>query len=342
MIRMALEKLLAGADLTEAEAAGVMTQILEGRATQAQMAAYLVALRCKGESVSELVGSVRCMRRYALGVKSAAANAVDLCGTGGDGKCTFNISTTAAFVVAGAGVEVAKHGNRAASSRCGSADLLEELGVALDLRPEHVAVCIAEASIGFMFAPVFHPAMKNIAPVRKELGVRTIFNMLGPLANPANVRRQLIGVASADLVGKFAEVLQRLDAHSAVVVHSRGGYDEATTTHPSDVAVLRSGGTAMFTLEPAELGFAGAAGDSLMGGSPKENAVITRRILAGEAGPRTDTVLLNAGLALWAAGAAADAAEGVALARESVESGNARERLDRLARLSRSLAEKAA
>ncbi len=342
MIREAITKLLAENNLTEAEAAGVMGQIMDGQATPAQIAAYLVALRCKGETVAELVGSVRCMREHALRVDIGDSDAIDLCGTGGDGKFTFNISTTCAFVVAGAGLKVAKHGNRAASSKCGSADLLEELGVAIDLGPEQVAHCINEVGLGFMFAPLYHPAMKHVAPVRRELGVRTIFNVLGPLSNPAGVRKQFVGVFDSNLLKDVAHTLLGLGAESAIVVHGTPGYDEATTTDTNKVAFLRSGEVSTFTVKPWELGFAKSTPDALKGGTPEENAQITLRVLDGEISPRCDTVLLNSGLALLAAGRVDDLKDGIILARESVASGNAKKVLERLNHLSQSLAKEKA
>jgi anthranilate phosphoribosyltransferase len=338
MILEAIRKLLSRGDLDEKEAAVVMAEIMEGKASHAQIAAYLVALRLKGETVSELVGSVRCMRDHALTVEIGDADAVDLCGTGGDGKHTFNISTTCAFVVAGSGVKVAKHGNRAASSRCGSADLLEALGVRIGLQPEQVARCIEEVGLGFMFAPVYHPAMKNVAPVRKDLGIRTIFNVLGPLANPARVTRQMIGVFDSALLEDIAHALRGLGTKTAVIVHGQTGYDEATTTDINKAAVLRRGEVSTMTVDPAELGFPTAKPHDLKGGSQEENAEITRRILEGEEGPRTDTVLLNSALALMAAERAAGLDEGIALARESIESGKAKEVLSHLVQVSLSLA----
>ncbi len=336
MIREALQKVLGGGDLEEKEAAAVMTEIMEGKTTPALTAAYLVALRCKGETIGEIAGSVQCMREHAVPVE-ISCDAIDLCGTGGDGKGTFNISTTCAFVVAGAGVPVAKHGNRAASSDCGSADLLEELGVAVALPAAQVARCIEEVGVGFMFAPLFHPAMKHVAPVRKELGVRTIFNILGPLSNPAGVRRQLVGVFDPELLGKFAHTLHELGAESAVAVHSEDGYDEATTTDTCRAAVLRAGEVSSLTVEPEGLGFEKALPEDLKGGSPQENARITMRILEGEEGPRADTVLLNSGLALYAAGKADSIEDGVAFARESLASGSAKKALEKLVELSQAL-----
>jgi anthranilate phosphoribosyltransferase len=340
MIREALQKVLGGSDLEEKEAAAVMAEIMDGRTTPALTAAYLVALRCKGETISEIAGSVQCMREHAVPVE-ISCDAVDICGTGGDGKGTFNISTTCAFVVAGAGVPVAKHGNRAASSNCGSADLLEELGVAIALPAKDVARCIEEAGVGFMFAPLFHPAMKHVAPVRKELGIRTIFNILGPLSNPAGVRRQLVGVFDTELLAKFAHTLHELGAESAITVHSEDGYDEATTTDACRAAVLRAGEVSSMTIEPEGLGFERAQPEDLRGGTPAENARITMRILEGEEGPCADTVLLNSGLALYAAGKTDSTEDGVELARESIASGNAKMALEKLVKLSQVLSKEA-
>lgn len=336
MIREALQKVLGGSNLEEKEAAAVMAEIMEGRTTPALTAAYLVALRCKGETIGEIAGSVQCMREHAIPVE-IGCDAIDLCGTGGDGKGTFNISTTCAFVVAGAGVPVAKHGNRAASSNCGSADLLEELGVAIALPAAQVARCIEEAGVGFMFAPLFHPAMKHVAPVRKELGIRTIFNILGPLSNPAGVRRQLVGVFDRELLAKFAHTLHELGADSAITVHSQDGYDEATTTDACTAAVLRAGEVSSMTIEPEGLGFEKALPEDLEGGTPAKNASITMRILEGEEGPRADTVLLNSGLALYLAEKADSIENGVALAHESIASGSAKKTLEKLVELSQAL-----
>jgi anthranilate phosphoribosyltransferase len=333
MLREAIETILKGADLSEEEAAGAMSEIIDGSATNVQIAAYLVALRMKGESTSEIVGSVRCLRKHAVRVE-IGADAVDLCGTGGDGLGTFNVSTTAAFVVAGAGVKVAKHGNRAASSRCGSADLLEKLGVAVAIPPDGVARCVEEAGIGFMFAPMYHPAMKTVAPVRKELGVRTIFNILGPLTNPANVKRQLVGVFDRALLVKFAETLKQLGADSAVVVHGFGGYDEAVTTGPTEAAVLKNGTYRVMTINWEDYGFKPTVHRTLAGSTADGNAEIALSILRGESGPRADAVLLNSALALLAAGRVDKIEDGLALSRQSLKSGAALSALERLIKLS--------
>lgn len=341
MIREAIEKLLSSENLNQDEAAGVMGEIMDGEATPVQVSAYLIALRCKGETVDELVGSVRSMRDHALKVDLGGMDAVDLCGTGGDGKHTFNISTTSAFVVAGTGVKVAKHGNRAASSKCGSADLLEELGVAIDLAPDHVTRCIEDVGLGFMFAPAYHPAMKNVVPVRRELGVRTIFNILGPLANPAGVKRQFIGVFENDLVKDIAQTLLRLGTESAVVVYGKDGYDEATITGDNEVALLVDGRVDPFDfkLEFFQDMFENPHPEDLKGGTPEENASITLKILEGEKSPRTDTVLLNSAMALYAAQKVGGLKQGVELARESLDSGKARKVLEELVELSQSLAQ---
>lgn len=337
MIREAIEKLLAGADLTEQEAAQVMEEIMDATASSVLMSAYLVALRAKGESIRELVGSARVMRDHALRVELEGIDAIDMCGTGGDGKGTFNISTTAVFVVAGAGLPVAKHGNRAASSRCGSADLLEQLGAVVALSPEHVSKCIRETRVGFMFAPAYHPAMKNVMPVRRELKVRTIFNLLGPLTNPARVKAQLLGVFRKDLTGPIASVLTGLGARSACVVHGDGGYDEVTTLGSSTVSRLRSGKVETYTLDPREYGFSLAEPEALAGGTVEENVRITLEVLSGEEGPCRDTVLLNAGLALLVGGKADDLVGALELAREAIDSGKAKKTLDNFIKLTQSL-----
>jgi len=338
MFQDVIEKLVNGSSLTETESFAVMNEMMKGKATSAQIAAYLVALRCKGETVDEIVGSVRAMRGNCLRVTLDDLDAVDLCGTGGDGKGTFNISTTAAFVVAGTGVKVAKHGNRAASSKCGSADLLEELGVAIDLKPEDVATCVEDVGVGFIFAPLFHPAMKNVAPVRRELGVRTLFNLLGPLANPAGVRRQLVGVFHKSLMDKFAQSLQRLGVEHAVIVHCEGGYDEATTAGISEaLMVFDDGRISRLEIVPEDLGFKRAESEALKGGSAKENADLTVRILEGEDGACADTVVLNSALALLSAGRTEDLKEGLTMAKESIKSGRAKKVLENLVKVSNSL-----
>ena len=335
MIREAIAKLIEGQDLTIEDTEAVMTEIMEGAATQAQMGSFLTALRLKGETVPEITGCARVMRDKALRVRPARADIVDTAGTGGDRAGTFNISTTAAFVIAGAGLGVAKHGNRAVSGRCGSADLLEALGVNLDLTPEQVACCIDEVGIGFLFAQRFHPAMKNVGPVRKELGVRTIFNLLGPLTNPARTPAQIVGVYSAGLTLPMAEVLHELGLRAAFVFHSEDGIDELTTTAVNHVSHFSNGRIYTEELDARDLGLKSAAREELRGGDAAANAAITRAILEGEdRGARRDVVLLNAAAALVAGACAGSLHEGIERAAESVDSGRALAALDGLVRMS--------
>ncbi|MCS7259975.1 MAG: bifunctional anthranilate synthase component II/anthranilate phosphoribosyltransferase [Anaerolineae bacterium] len=338
-MRDALAKLLAGESLSEAEAQAAMTQIMHGQATPAQIGAFLAALRVKGETVAEIAGCARAMRHSAIKVRPRRQDTlVDTCGTGGDGMGTFNISTAAAFVVAGAGQPVAKHGNRSISSRCGSADVMEALGVRLELTAEQVAACIDEIGIGFLFAPLFHPAMKHAIGPRRELGVRTIFNILGPLTNPAGAAVQVLGVYDASLTEPLAHVLAALGCRAAFVVHGAGGMDELTTCGPNRISALRDGHVATYTLDPAELGLARAAPDDLRGGDAQENAALIRDILSGKRqGAPRDVTLLNAAAALVAAGRAADFAEGLRLARDSVDSGAAQRVLAQLVEFTRRL-----
>lgn len=337
MIREAIDQLLDGHSLSAAQAEAVMDEVMTGAATPAQIAGLLVALRAKGETVAEIAGCARAMRRAAIQVCPKRREIVDTCGTGGDRAGTFNISTTAAFVVAGAGLGVAKHGNRSVSSRSGSADVLEALGVSLDLTPEQIAQAIDEIGIGFLFAPRLHPAMRYAIGPRRELGVRTIFNVLGPLTNPAGARAQLMGVYDAALTEPLARVLQELGLCAAYVVHGHGGLDELTTTGPNRVSYFNGGRVITETLDPRELGFASASPAELRGGDPQENARILRDILAGrDRGPRRDVVLLNAAAALYVGGVAANLGEGVEIAAESIDSGAALERLERLIAFSRS------
>jgi len=336
MIKEALSKVVGGKDLTMAEAEGVMTEIMQGEATPAQIAGFLVALRIKGETADEIAGCARAMRRSAIAVVPKQGALVDTCGTGGDGTSTFNISTTVAFVVAGAGLAVAKHGNRSVSSLCGSADLMQALGVKLELSAEQVAGCIDEVGIGFMFAPLLHPAMKHAIGPRRELGLRTIFNILGPLANPAQARRQLLGVYSPDLTETMAEVLRTLGSEDAFVVHGADGLDEFSTTGVNRVSRLHDGRVETYSLDPRELGLAGASLNDLAGSTVEENVVITRALLGGERGPKRDVVLLNAAAALVAGGGADTLEEGLALAAEAIDSGAALRKLEALAELSNS------
>ncbi len=315
------------------EAEEVMNQIMAGDATEAQIAAYLMALRMKGETRSEISGSARAMRANATRIPTRVEpdRLLDTCGTGGDNSGTFNISTTVAFVAAGAGVPVAKHGNRAATSKCGSADVLAELGVNLDLTPEQVGQCINEIGIGFLFAPKLHPAMKYAIGPRREIGVRTIFNILGPLTNPAGAKRQLMGVFAADLAPFLAQVFQDLGSESAIIVNGYGGLDELTTTGPNSVSHFQNGEVDTYTLNPQDYGFEGAHISDLVGGDAPTNAAILRGILSGEVdSAKLDVVLLNSGAALLAAGVVSDLPEGIEMARDSIGSGKALNKLDAL------------
>ena len=297
------------------------------------MGGLLMALRMRGETIEEITGAVTAMRAKMLRVE-APSNAIDVVGTGGDASGSFNISTGAAFIVAGAGVPVAKHGNRALSSKSGAADVLSALGVKIDLAPEDVARCIREAGIGFMFAPAHHPAMKHVGPTRVELGTRTIFNLLGPLSNPAGVRRQMVGVFSRQWVEPLARVLQNLGSDRVWVVHGSDGLDEITTSGPTSVAALENGSVRTFEVSPQEVGFAPVKADALRGGNAETNAIALKAVLQGRAGPYRDVALMNAGAALVVAELAQSLKEGAALAAKSVDSGAAADRLDRLIKVS--------
>jgi anthranilate phosphoribosyltransferase len=333
VLRDALETLLRGDHLDTATARAVMDRIMEGVATPVQIGGILVALRARGETVDELTGMVMSMREHAVHV-DLGVDAIDTCGTGGDRSGTFNISTAAALVVAGAGVPVAKHGNRAASSRCGSADVLEALGVAISLPPAGVRRCVEEAGIGFMLAPTYHPAMRHAAATRGELGVRTVFNVIGPLANPARVRRQALGVGDAQLGAMMAGVLHQLGHVRAIVVTGAGGVDELTLDGVARCQRVDAAGVHAFEVDPRDHGFDPAPTDALLGGDAGANALRIRSILAGRPGPDRDVVLLNAAAALVAAEKATDLDDGVAQARESIDSGAAANRLDTLVRVS--------
>ncbi len=332
-----IAKLLDRQDLSLAEAEAAMDVIMSGEATPAQIGAFLVALRMKGETVEEIAGCARSMRRNAVRVPMQHEGPiVDTCGTGGDRSGTFNISTTAAFVVAGAGVPVAKHGNRSVSSKCGSADVLEALGVNIQLTPEQVARCIDEIGIGFLFAPNFHPAMRYAIGPRRELGVRTVFNILGPLTNPAFATHQVLGVYDPALTEVMARVLAEMGSKAAFVVHGADGLDELSTTGVNRVSHMRDGQVETFELDPAELGLPRASLADLRGGDAAENAAICRRILSGEErGPRRDVVLLNAAAAL--ATGTGDLRVGLERAREVLDSGAALRKLDAFVELSQSL-----
>lgn len=332
-IQRAIDVLSRYGHLQHEEAEAVMNQIMGGSASDAQIGAYLMALRMKGETQDEIVGSARAMRANAHRVPTTLDGAMllDTCGTGGDKSGTFNISTTVAFVAAGAGLKVAKHGNRAASSKCGSADVLGQLGLNLDLTAEQVGQCLDEVGIGFLFAARLHPAMKHAIGPRRELAVRTIFNILGPLTNPAGARRQLMGVFTADLTDMLAHVLGELGSLSALVVSGYGGIDELTTTGPNHISHYKDGRVETYTLDPTDYGFRGAHISDLLGGDAQENGIILRGVLSREIqDARRDVVLLNAGAALVAGGLVETVADGIALATEVLDSGAALDKLDAL------------
>jgi anthranilate phosphoribosyltransferase len=329
MIREAIHQVAVGGSLTRGEAAQVMGEIMDGGATAAQIAALITALSMKGETTDEIAGFATAMRARAEAIRPRVPFLVDTCGTGGDGAGTFNISTVAAFVVAGAGAHVAKHGNRAVSSRCGSADLLETLQIPVDVNPGRVAEAIERTGIGFLFAPRFHPAMKHAVRPRREIGLRTVFNVLGPLTNPAGARRQVIGVFAPALVGRIAEVLRALGTDHAFVVHG-GALDELSISGPSLVAEVRGDEIRTFCLSPEDAGLPRYPPDAVRGGEAAHNAAIASRVLRGERGPYRDVVLLNAAAALMAAGLACDFREGVAVAVEAIDSGAAYAKLEAL------------
>jgi anthranilate phosphoribosyltransferase len=309
-----------------------MRQIMEGEATPAQIAAFLIALRIKGETIAEITGCARVMREKATRIRAPYPNVIDTCGTGGDGSQTFNISTTAAFVVAGAGVPVAKHGNRAMSSRCGSADLLQALGVAIELSPEGAERCLEEVGITFLFAPLFHSAMKHAIAPRREIGVRTIFNILGPLTNPAGAKRQLLGVSRQEFAEPMACVLGNLGSTRAFVVHGADGLDEITISGETHITALEAGRIDSYAITPEQFGLRRAPLGALAGGDAPQNADITMAVLEGKQGPHRDVVLLNAAAALAVAGSTADLQAGLQLAAHAIDSGAALEKLRRLQR----------
>ena len=336
MIREAIEKLIRGADLTQEEAAQVMEEIMTGEATPAQFGAFVIGLRLKGETVDEMTGLAAVMRDKSLKVDFSGPS-VDTCGTGGDDLGTFNISTVAAFVVAGAGIAVAKHGNRAMTSKSGSADVLEKQGVKIDLGPEGVKRCMEEVGIGFMFAPRFHPAMKFAVQPRREIGVRTVFNILGPLTNPAGAEAQVLGVPTDSVGEKMVQVLQRLGSERAIVVHAEDGLDEISLNSNTSIWDLKDRSIKHYTIGPDDLGLAPASLQSLAGGSVEENAKIMTEVLKGASGPRRDVVVANAAGGIVAGGKAADLREGVQLAQESIDSGRALEKLELLREVSQGL-----
>ena len=334
----AIERALSNDHLSAAEAEAVMRQIMDGEATPAQIGAYLAALRAKGETVAEITGFARTMRSHVTPVKPTRRPLIDTCGTGGDGAHTFNISTTAALVVAGAGVAVAKHGNRSVSSKSGSADVLQALGVNLDLSPEDVARCIDKVGFGFLFAPKLHPAMKHAIGPRREMKVRTVFNILGPLTNPAGASVQILGVYDRNLVEPLACVLRDLGAESAYVANSADGLDELSTAGPNFVASVQNGQVLRTELDAADYGFERASREAIRGGDAAQNAHITRDILAGSQGPRRDIVLLNAGMAFVAAGVVENPGEGFSLAADVIDSGRATAVLEKLINFTQGMA----
>jgi anthranilate phosphoribosyltransferase len=335
VIQSAIQTLLDRRDLTRGEAREVMDEIMSGDATPGQIGGFLVALRAKGETADEIAGCAEAMRSHVLPVQPTREDLVDVVGTGGDGARTFNISTTAAIVAAAAGTAVAKHGNRAVSSVSGSADVLEALGFELEQPPERIAASIDELGFGFMFAPHHHPAMRHAAPVRRELGTRTVFNVLGPLTNPAGARAGVFGVYSAEVARTVADALGVLGSRRAFVVHGANGIDELSPAGPNRVFEVVHGAVHERVLDPAELGIEACDPAELTGGTPDENARTAREILAGAAGAKRDAVVLNAAGAIAAAGQAADLGEGLEAARDAIDSGRAAARLDELAAFSR-------
>lgn len=340
-IRQAISHVVEGQTLDRGQATGVMNEIMSGTASGGQIAALVTALRLRGETVEEIAGFASAMRDHAIRVTLPAelSHVVDTCGTGGDKSGSFNISTTASFVIAAAGVSIAKHGNRAMTSQCGSADLLEGLGVAVELTPEQVATCIGEIGIGFMYAPAFHPAMRYVGPTRREIGIRTIFNILGPLTNPAGARHQLIGVGQAGISAKLAEALRALGCQHAVLVRADEGLDEigiAGTTEVTDFDA-RGGDVRTYRVTPEDFGLRRGQPGDLLGGGLEENVRIARAVLSGEKGPRRDVVLMNAGAAIYAADRTASIAEGIDLARVAIDDGSALARVELLANLSQTL-----
>ena len=342
-IREAIARLIEGKSLSEDEADSVMTAIMAGEATPSQIAGFLVALRMKGETGPEVAGCARAMRRSALPVEVTVDRPLlDTCGTGGDRSYTMNISTAAAIVAAAAGVPVAKHGNRSVSSKSGSADVLEALGVPLALTPPQAARCLQEAGITFLFAPAFHPAMRHAQATRRELEIRTIFNLLGPLCNPAGARRQVVGVYDAGAVDLVADALKRLGTERALVVHGRDGLDELSIAAPTLAAWVEPHSIRRFEVHPESVGLRPAPVEAIRGGSARENAQALRAVLSGEdRGPRRDVTLLNAGAALWVAGEAESLQEGIEQAAELIDSGRAMAKLEQLVAVSRRVAEEA-
>jgi anthranilate phosphoribosyltransferase len=330
MFKENLSKIIQKKDLNEEQMSQMITEIFSGNITDAQIGAMMAALATKGETFEELAGAARAMRRKAHRIQASAPIVVDTCGTGGDGAHTFNISTTTAFVVAACGVTVAKHGNRSVSSQCGSADLLEALGVKIDTAPEIVEEAVQDIGIGFLFAPMYHSAMKYAAKARKEVGLRSIFNMLGPLTNPAGANCQLLGVYAPELTEMFAHALQLLGAKRCLVVHGHDGLDEISVCAPTRVSELKDGLIKTYDIYPETFFGQVAAPENLLGGNPEENAQITRSILKGEKGPKRNIVLINTAAALMAAGQATDFKEGIQLAETAIDEGAATRKMEAL------------
>src|SRR6266404_6279234 len=349
IITEAVRALVDRRDLTRIEAAAAMEAIMTGAATGAQIGAFLTGLRMKGETVEELIGFAQVMRQKVVRIRTRGDEVaaltgtdremlIDTCGTGGDATGTFNVSTATAFVVAGAGLRVAKHGNRSVSSLCGSADVVEALGINLELSPQKVGRCVDEIGIGFLYAPLLHTAMKHVMPARREMGIRTVFNMLGPLTNPAGANAQIIGVYAASLTEPLARVLAELGTVRAFVVHGADNLDEISNTGESRVSEVREGAVRTYVVRPEDFGMVRASIKDLAGGDREQNAEIIRAVLGGEPGPRRDIVLMNAAAALVAGARARDLKDGVAVAAQSIDSGAARGKLDALVTLSRRLA----
>lgn len=333
----AIDRLLAGEDIGRAGAEACLDAVLSGEAGEIQTAAFLIALRAKGETAEEIAGLASVIRRRAVPVTPPAGPFIDTCGTGG-GVSTFNVSTAAAFVAAGADIAVAKHGNRSSTSRSGSADVLEALGARIDLHPEAVAECLGEVGVGFMFAPAHHPAFAHVVPVRRALGVRTVFNLIGPLANPAGAPRQVLGVADPAAMERIAQALRALGTDRALVVRGRDGMDEISTAALSDAYEVTGGEVRHVEIDPASLGVSAPADGALAGGDPEANATVLRRVLGGERGAAHDVVAVNAGAALWVAGVSDTLEDGVRRAETSIATGAARERLDAFVAATRRLA----
>ena len=339
MIKEAIAKLAEKKDLSEGETEGVMEEIMSGQATPAQIAAFLVALRIKGETVEEITGAARVMRNKATRINVQDSNVVDTCGTGGDRSHTFNISTASAFVVAGAGITVAKHGNRSVSSLCGSADVLKALGVTIDIPPERVERCVNEIGIGFLFAPMHHPAMRHAIGPRQEIGIRTLFNILGPLTNPAGAACQVVGVYASHLTETLSRVLLNLGASHCFVVHGSDGLDEITITGETMISEVHRAKVKTYKIRPGDFGIKTGTIEDIQGGSAEDNARIVLKILEGERGPRRDIVLLNAAAGIMAGGRASDFPAAIKAAEESIDSGKALAKLEALKRATTQLSE---